>query len=53
MNNQFLSFLPWLAGGGFSLGDANPLYVLITTILTAIIEYLKWRNQKKKEQKSN
>lgn len=51
MNNQFLSSLPWLAGGGFSLGDGNPLYILITTILTALIEYLKYRNKKKKDHK--
>jgi len=47
MKNEFLTAVPFLAGGTLSVGDANPTYILITTILTAIIEYIKWRRTKK------
>lgn len=53
MKNEFLTMLPFAASGGFTIGDANPLYILITTVLTALIEYLKYRNQKKQQQKQS
>lgn len=49
MKTGLLTIVPFLTGGTFSVEDSNPIYILITLILTAFIEYVKWRRAKKKE----
>lgn len=51
MINKLLSVIPWSVGGIISIEQNDPLYVLITAIITALFQYWSMKRKEKKENK--